>query len=269
MENANSKEYLEKIKIQVIENLKKTAHAPSVQLTDIPRTTLLGSTDDDDLEGELDDLDEDENKDTRHTKRRWDQHIERDDEFEESDDEEEAHANGVRRQNGASKRRNIMDYKNSAVASDVEMDSVAPTPEPNEVDDEVTALATEVNAEVNDEIMEEKAQNLTAAEVIKAPETDSNVPTRAQSAKPIGDGLGDVEMSTSLAVAATPASPTENPPVSEAPISPTASASPDVPTTQTETEVTPTEVKEEVMLDGDNVDVAGEVSKEVAEDEEL
>ena len=39
MENANSKDYLEKIKIQVIENLKKTAHAPSVQMQEIGRAS--------------------------------------------------------------------------------------------------------------------------------------------------------------------------------------------------------------------------------------
>src|SRR5690349_7756169 len=131
MENANSKEYLEKIKIQVIQNLRQTAHAPSVQMTDVPRTTIMGGVDDD--EAELDDLDEDENKDVRSTKRRWDQRITREDEFEESDDEEENLANGgvSRPQNGASKRRNIMDYKNAhSAASDIEMDSAIATPEP-------------------------------------------------------------------------------------------------------------------------------------------
>merc|ERR1711939_299144 len=40
MDNANSKEYLEKILTQVLENLKRTAHAPSVQMTDVPRESL-------------------------------------------------------------------------------------------------------------------------------------------------------------------------------------------------------------------------------------
>src|SRR3954465_3689211 len=105
MENANSKEYLEKIKIQVIENLKKTAHAPSVQMTDVPRTTMMGGMDDE--EDELDDLDEDENMDIRATKRQLDQRIARDDELDESDAEEEE-----RPRNGP-KRRNIMDYQNA------------------------------------------------------------------------------------------------------------------------------------------------------------
>src|SRR4051794_12780950 len=106
MDNANSKDYLEKIKIQVIENLKRTAHAPSVQMTDVPRTTITGGIDED--EDILDDLDEDENVDTRSSKRRNDQRITRDDELDESEDEEENYKNGVRPQDGPSKRRNMM-----------------------------------------------------------------------------------------------------------------------------------------------------------------
>jgi histone deacetylase 1/2 len=197
MENANSKDYLEKIKIQVIENLKKTAHAPSVQMTDIPRTTLTGGTEDDDHE--LDDMDEDDNKDTRHTKRRWDQRITRDDELEDSEDEEEAHANGVRPQDGQIKRRNIMDYQNAnAAASDVDMDSGMATPiAANEVDDIVTAKATEANAEVNAELMEQKALDPAAAETREA--GPSNAASRAPSPKPtVVDKDGDTEMGGEL-----------------------------------------------------------------------
>lgn len=100
MENANSKEYLKKITEQVIENLKKISFVPSVQATEIPRTTIVGGTEDD--ENAANDMDEDENKDVRVTKRELDARITRDDEFEESGDEKEAaNAYGVRRQGPA------------------------------------------------------------------------------------------------------------------------------------------------------------------------
>ncbi|KAI1181332.1 hypothetical protein F4777DRAFT_526905 [Nemania sp. FL0916] len=109
MENANSAEYLEKIKNQLIENLRRTAHVPSVQMQDVPRHSLGAMTDEDDAE--LDDLDEDENKDVRLTQRQWEQRIERDDEYEASDNEEMEKANGIHR-NG-NNRRPFMDFRNS------------------------------------------------------------------------------------------------------------------------------------------------------------
>jgi histone deacetylase 1/2 len=204
MENANSKDYLEKIKIQVIENLKKTAHAPSVQLTEVPRTTLTGGADDDD--DELDDLDDDENKDARHTKRRWDQRITRDDELDESEDEEESRVNGIRAQNGQIKRRNIMDFQNAnTAASDVDMDSGVATPEvQHPVDDVVTAMATEANVEVNAELMEKKTLDAAAADSGEV--GPSNAPSRAQSAKSaIETADADVDMTDAPAAQVTPA----------------------------------------------------------------
>ncbi|KAL8822405.1 MAG: hypothetical protein Q9191_006856 [Dirinaria sp. TL-2023a] len=109
MDNANSPEYLEKIKMQVIENLKRTAFAPSVQMTDVPRDP---EGLDDEADAMLDDEDEDEHKDQRWTKRRWDKYVEKEGELSESEDEEENERNGVRRQPGTRKRRNMMDYQN-------------------------------------------------------------------------------------------------------------------------------------------------------------
>jgi histone deacetylase 1/2 len=190
MDNANSKDYLEKIMIQVIENLKKTTHAPSVQMTDVPRDPLGGMTEEE--EAELEDMDEDDNKDVRNTQRRWEQRITRDDELDESDDEEENKANGVHPANGGPKRKNIMDYQNpNAVADDIEVDSGVVTPDV-EMEDEITpAVAAEVNAEVNDEIMENKEAESEIAE--KAP---SNAPSPANSPKPAEniDNDGDVDM---------------------------------------------------------------------------
>ncbi|KAL1878108.1 hypothetical protein VTK73DRAFT_8069 [Phialemonium thermophilum] len=122
MENANSTEYLEKIKVAVIENLKKTAPVPSVQMQDVPRQGLGLS---DEEEAALDDMDEDENKDVRMTQRQWEKKVERQEEYEESDDEDTARANGVRKPNGQT-RKSILDYKNPH--ADVEMDSGMMTP---------------------------------------------------------------------------------------------------------------------------------------------
>ena len=124
MDNANGAEYLEKIKVQVIENLKRTTHAPSVQMTDVPRDP---EGLDDEADKSLDDADEDENKDARWTKRRWDKYIEKEGELSESEDEEENERNGVRRQAGTKRRRNMMDYQNMSggLNDDEEMGSGA------------------------------------------------------------------------------------------------------------------------------------------------
>ncbi|OAA62871.1 histone deacetylase rpd3 [Niveomyces insectorum RCEF 264] len=141
MENANSYEYLEKIKIAVIENLKKTAPAPSVQMQDVPRQGL-GMTDEE--EAELDDLDEDENKDQRMTQRQWEKNRVRPEEFEESDDEDMAQANGVNYD--GPKRRSILDYRNPHV--DVEGDSGAVTPNNKKDGSETPAAAAAAAAGV-------------------------------------------------------------------------------------------------------------------------
>ena len=127
MDNANSQEYLQKIKIQVIENLKRTTFAPSVQMTDVPRDP---TSYDDEADGELDDLDQDENPDSRYTKRRWDKFVEKEGELSDSEDEEENEANGVRKQpDGPKRRRNMMDFQNTnSAADDKDMASGAVSP---------------------------------------------------------------------------------------------------------------------------------------------
>ena len=110
MENLNSKEYLEKIRTQVIENLSRTKFAPSVQLTDVPRDPE-GSNEED---GILDDMEEDgEGADRRYTQRRWDQRVARDDELSDSEDEG---MNG-RRPNGVKRRRNERNYRETGQQS--------------------------------------------------------------------------------------------------------------------------------------------------------
>lgn len=123
MDNANSQEYLQKIKIQVIENLKRTTFAPSVQMTDVPRDP---EGMDDEADAALDDMDEDDNPDVRYTKRRWDMTIEKDGELSDSEDEDQNEANGVRRQPNGKRRRNMMDFQNSdAVVDDKDIISAA------------------------------------------------------------------------------------------------------------------------------------------------
>ncbi|GFF48741.1 histone deacetylase RPD3 [Aspergillus udagawae] len=126
MDNANTKDYLDKIRAQVVENLKRTAFAPSVQMTDVPREPLVEGMDDE-ADAILDDLDEDENKDKRFTQRRFDQYIEKPGELSDSEDEEENAANGVLRKPQSLKRRNQINYRN--VDLDSGLDSGVATPQ--------------------------------------------------------------------------------------------------------------------------------------------
>jgi histone deacetylase 1/2 len=111
MDNANTKEYLAKVCNKVIENLKHTTFAPSVQMTDIPRNPILDGMDDE-ADDFMDDLDEDENKDERFAQRRFDKYMEKAGEFSDSEDEEGELANGIRRQSGTVRRRNQLNYRN-------------------------------------------------------------------------------------------------------------------------------------------------------------
>ena len=126
MENANSPEYLEKIKRSVIENLSRTKFGPSVQMTEVPRDP---EGMDDEADAELDDLDEDMNKDVRRTQRSWDKYVENPNELSESEDEETHPANRGPR------RRGIMEYRNPLAVPD--FDSGAETPANGEVGDSV------------------------------------------------------------------------------------------------------------------------------------
>lgn len=173
MENANSQEYLEKIKIQVIDNLKKTAHAPSVQMQDVPRHGLGMS---DDEEAEMDDEDADQNLDVRVTQRQWEKRVARDDEAEESEDEEMAYANGVQRPNGR-KNRVHLDYRN--FGADATSSDATPAPKDN-AEEQAAAEANGV------EVMMEDAepQNQVSAEE----------PAKENGAAPESDGEPDSKM---------------------------------------------------------------------------
>ncbi|PNS20856.1 histone deacetylase RPD3 [Sphaceloma murrayae] len=214
MDNANSPEYLEKIKTQVFENLRMTAAAPSVQMTDVPRAPIYtepnpndpenaGDAEDlDDREARMDDEDEDRNPDTRYTERRWDKKVTRDDELDESDDEEGDAANGVLKQNGNGtkpKRVGIMDHSNPHAPA---ADSGAGTPlesarggeeegEPEEMQLDGPAVA---NAQVGEEILQAKADGDVSreegSEKAEAEEGKGTVVTPPESER----GGADVEM---------------------------------------------------------------------------
>ncbi|KAL4747916.1 hypothetical protein BDW72DRAFT_181532 [Aspergillus terricola var. indicus] len=136
MDNANTREYLDKIRTQVVENLKRTAFAPSVQMTDVPREPLVDGIDDE-AEAALDDLDEDENKDKRFTKRRFDQYVEKPGELSDSEDEDENAANGVTRKPAHLKRRNQANYRLDLADSGVESGMATPQDASSVADEEM------------------------------------------------------------------------------------------------------------------------------------
>ncbi|KAL3472226.1 hypothetical protein BJX99DRAFT_235962 [Aspergillus californicus] len=136
MDNANTKEYLDKIRTQVVENLKRTAFAPSVQMTDVPRDPLVDGMDDE-AEAIMDDLDEDENKDKRFTQRRFDQYIEKTGELSDSEDEDENAANGVMRKPAHMKRRNQANYRLDLADSGIESGMATPQDASSVPDDDM------------------------------------------------------------------------------------------------------------------------------------
>ena len=107
MDNANSREYLDKILIQVLENMRRTIHAPSTQATEIPRESLAM---DDEEEAALDDEDEDMNADRRNTQRRADKYVEKNGEL--SSDDEGDEPGEPSRLPGRDMRRARMNYRN-------------------------------------------------------------------------------------------------------------------------------------------------------------
>ena len=220
MDNANSREYLEKIKTQVIENLKRTAFAPSVQMTDVPRDA---EGMDDEADAILDDLDEDENKDTRYTKRRWDKYVEKDGELSESEDEDEAERNGVRKRGGPPKRRNLMDYRN--VNAPTDFDSGAGTPEPNDAQAEGGAATADVEA-TQAEASADAVNPSKSASMTPAPQEESsaNLSHNASPRPAPTDQDGDVDMNAAPATAQQTApsdAPVPSTQVTTPPLSPT------------------------------------------------
>jgi histone deacetylase 1/2 len=187
MENSNSREYLEKITSAVIDNLRQTGPAPSVQLQDVPRKPLGGMTDEE--EAELDDLDEDENKDVRMTEHRWDKRVENDAEFEASDDEDLARKNGATRRNG--NKRTFTDFKKGGVP-EAEADSAAASPANAVNGVNRDEPATDDTHDINDDTIED----IGATEQVEAEPAQANQKSEEKKAaeEPKIDNDGDVGM---------------------------------------------------------------------------
>ncbi|KAJ3475828.1 hypothetical protein NLG97_g9330 [Lecanicillium saksenae] len=179
MENSNSREYLEKITAAVIDNLRNTGPAPSVQMQDVPRKPFGGMTDEE--EAELDDLDEDENKDVRMTEHRWDKQVENSAEFEPSDDDELARANGATRQ--SSNKRTFTDFRKDGEVEGTEKSAEA-------TDGKNAEASIEDSHDVNDDTIED----IGAADQEKEPAEDA---AQDKTDKAKTDGDGDVGMTDS------------------------------------------------------------------------
>ncbi|KAJ5742374.1 uncharacterized protein N7511_011393 [Penicillium nucicola] len=94
LDNANTKEYLDQIRNKVVENLRRTTFAPSTQMKDIPQHLIVGGMEDE-ADNFLDDLEENENKDTWFPQRQFDKYTERAGELRDSEGEEEKIAKEV------------------------------------------------------------------------------------------------------------------------------------------------------------------------------
>lgn len=184
MENSNSREYLDKITAAVIDNLRQTGPAPSVQMQDVPRKPFGGMTDEE--EAELDDLDEDENKDVRMSERQWDKRVENPAEFEASDDEDLSRENGATRQNG--NKRTFNDYRNEDAENESEKRTRTADGSPKEGEDAVADNAHDPNDDTIEDIV---AGDKNEAET--APEKDET----KESSKDGIDNDGDVGMADS------------------------------------------------------------------------
>ena len=125
MENLNSREYLEKIKTQVLSNLERTRHTPSVQMSDVGRGTTEHQ---EEQESMMDDLEEDTvGMDRRQTQRQWERSVQKEGELSDSEDEEMADAIGVRKNghDGKPRRRNHHNFKEAGAT-----DSAIGSPQP-------------------------------------------------------------------------------------------------------------------------------------------
>ncbi|KAJ4320746.1 histone deacetylase [Fusarium piperis] len=188
MENSNSREYLEKITAAVIDNLRQTGPAPSVQMQDVPRKPFGGMTDEE--EAELEDMDEDENKDVRMTEHRWDKQVEHEGEFEPSDDDEMARAHGATRQNG--NKRTFTDYRKG----EMEVDSGNATPKaPNGASAEEPA-GDDVH-DVNDDTIEDISAHEQPEKDQPEKKAEKPEETAKETEKTSVDNDGDVGMTDS------------------------------------------------------------------------
>ncbi|CAO2649779.1 Nn.00g010710.m01.CDS01 [Neocucurbitaria sp. VM-36] len=250
MENANSHDYLHKIKSAVIDNIRRTGK-PSVEAfttipTDVPAALR---TMDSDAEDEDDDLDADENPDVRMTQRQRDQQIEHDGElYDASDDEDYKNSLGVRAQPGVKKRRHITDFPNPNAAPADDLDGME-----------------ELNGE----------SAISTRQPSAAPKSRTHTPAAGEHE---ADEDGDVDMEEPTGPTATAASltrsqspagvvtPPESPPTATSALAPTSAPVADVEMDDDAVKEEISEAKEEGQAERDSENVKGEVRSEVAKD---
>lgn len=228
MDNGNSREYLERIKNQVLENLRRTQQAPSVQMHDVPSHPLGMTEDIDEQEDRLDDeeADQEDGKDRRYRQRLWDKKVERDEEFSDSEDEELNEANGIKRQPGKPRRRHITDYQNPHAPAD---QSGVNTPMDDDsrslngdiemgtngaADDKTTTTAAavaEANGKLDEAIVEAKAKGNSPLPPPSAPaedpqqqQADDTRSDQSEAAAPVAEPADNDDMDIEPAAAATP-----------------------------------------------------------------
>ncbi|KAI9882629.1 MAG: histone deacetylase [Watsoniomyces obsoletus] len=213
MDNANSRDYLEKIKTQVLENLKRTAFAPSVQMTDVPRDP---EGMDEDADAALDDLDEDQNPDVRRTQRQMDQYIEKDGELSDSEGEDDLGHMGVRRMNAVLKGRNVVNHGENGVGTEAE--SATENEAPDHRDPNRASQSPDLDATMDD--IEMSLGPDTNAEAAEGDTTENMV---AGEASPIAQTNANEDVEMEDVVDATPAAPEiqdANDPITTEPLSP-------------------------------------------------
>ncbi|PSN65177.1 hypothetical protein BS50DRAFT_575243 [Corynespora cassiicola Philippines] len=194
MENANSHDYLHKIKTTVIENIRRTGK-PSVEaFTNIPDNPLTRAMDTD-AEEEMDDLDADENLDKRVTERQRDKQIEHDGElYDPSDDEDYKESLGVRRQPGGRRRRNIMEFQNPDAAPD---------------DSDTPNGVRGLNGEAGHTGAQAESR-ATSAGPANGAESRARTPAAPTAAAAVADEDGDVQMEESTPAEPAQPAPSEN-----------------------------------------------------------
>ncbi|KAF1931082.1 histone deacetylase 1 [Didymella exigua CBS 183.55] len=209
MENANSHDYLHKIKSTVIDNIRRTGR-PSVEaFTNIPNNPLTRDDEDSDID---DDEDADNNPDVRSTERRQDRRIANPADYDDDSEDDEYRASmGIRDQPGRDKSRNITAHVNPDAAKpdaldklagldDLNDDSALSTRQTSPAGSRTPAVADEEDGDVDmDEA--EPAEPAEPAETAAAPEagsTDSHSPSNnlTPPESPTGAGVPapDVEM---------------------------------------------------------------------------
>ncbi|KAF1828707.1 histone deacetylase 2 [Decorospora gaudefroyi] len=252
MENANSHDYLHKIKSAVIENIRRTGR-PSVEaFATIPDNPLTAAHRmmDSDAEDEDDDLDADENKDVRMTQRQRDKQIEHDGElYDASDDEDYKNSLGVRPQPGVKKRQHITDFPNPNAAPADDLDGM------EEINGESAASTRQPSAAL-------KSRTQTPATGEQEADNDDDIDMD----DPITAAAPAIAESTRSQSPAGVVTPPESPPTAPTAMAPTSAPAADVDMEGTDGKEEIAAAKEQGQAEREDENVKGEVRAEVAKD---